>query len=596
MARRSVLLVVSTVLLAVLTTSFAPAAEGVLDLIPEGALGFGIVNRVAQTDAKIVALGKQLQIPAESLLNMLRAKTGLQAGLDEQGSVAVVLMPGDNVEPIQLLLVQVTDFGKLIAQLGPDDATAAIVRVKVLGSPFLVGSRGGFAVFTEPRHRPTLEKILDAPKRAPEDVAEMSKWLGESDVAVVVQRPAIALLTGLGQAKLQEAKAMFGALPAQPGFGDAEVETIAAAFGFYEQVLKVIGEEVQTYAAAARVDDAGNVHLEDWTVMTPGGTADQALKQVKPPQGDLLAGLPSGPFVVAGAGALPEGLAKALIDFSVGIMKAAPGLYGLDAKQTAKMAEISRQAMKGIRGMGMVMGVGKPGDSLFSGMAVVMKVDDSDAYLADYRKVLGVMNEVVKDSESWVFSAAEVEQIQVGKVSALKITMKAPAGRQVKALPGYEEMMKALFGPDGTITAYVAAADRQTIVASYSGEKLLRQCIRAVRRPQRGLSGREELAATAALLPDGCQWIGYFSPKGTIDFGNRFVRAFAPEEAVGPPPFPATPPIGFAAKTTPGGVRGYAVVPAQVIQAIGKYVNEIRRMVISPRGKAQPEPIAEELF
>ena len=51
----------------------APAAEEILKLVPDSALGFVVINRPAAVDAKLQALGRQMQLPVPSLLAMLKA-------------------------------------------------------------------------------------------------------------------------------------------------------------------------------------------------------------------------------------------------------------------------------------------------------------------------------------------------------------------------------------------------------------------------------------------------------------------------------------------------------------------------------------------
>ena len=172
--------------------------------------------------------------------------------------------------------------------------------------------------------------------------------------------------------------------------------------------------------------------------------------------------------------------------------------------------------------------------------------------------------------------------------------MKLPMAPGSQDVPGYEEMMKKLFGPEAKMVVYVAAADDHTIVTAYTSKDLLLDCLKAVERPGTGLSGDKELAKTAAMLPAGAPWVGYWSPKGTIDFANQIVPAFAPPEVQFKlPEFPPTPPIGFAGETTPGGLRTYMVVPAAVVQAIGDFVVELKKMGTSemPMEKATVEPL-----
>ena len=61
-------------------------------------------------------------------------------------------------------------------------------------------------------------------------------------------------------------------------------------------------------------------------------------------------------------------------------------MYGLNEEQTEKLAEISVETMKGVRGMSMMLGIAKPGEPLYAGMAGAMWTDDSEAFMEPLRR------------------------------------------------------------------------------------------------------------------------------------------------------------------------------------------------------------------
>ena len=138
--------------------------------------------------------------------------------------------------------------------------------------------------------------------------------------------------------------------------------------------------------------------------------------------------------------------------------------------------------------------------------------------------------------------------------------------------------------------AFMAPADKHTIVAAYTGKKLLQECLKVAQGTKPGLAGNSNVAKTAAMLPAGAQWVGYFSPKGTIDFIKRVIPAVTPEGETAPeiPDFPETPPIGVATKTVRDGVRSHTVVPAAVLKGIAGFIGEIR-------AKRQADPVELEV-
>jgi hypothetical protein len=578
MSRSSALATVTLMCLVLLAATVAQAAEDVLGVIPREALGFVLVNRLGETDAKIQALGRQMELPVPSPLSMFKKKVGLQGVLDEKGSAAIVVMPGKEADsrPVALLFLPVTDYPQFLRQLKAENPSAKIVDVRVGDVPLLVGKRDGYAVVARPGHREVLQEALGAPERGPAGAARLRKWLARGDVAGMVTRRGVELFSVKAQEGLQQAKKHLAAIAAEKKPG---IEAAVGVFGIYEKIVKAAGEEIQDYAFSARIDDGGNLRVAKRVRVTPGGQAAQILSQVKPAQRNLLAGLPDGPFVFALGGILPENMVQCLMQFSSELMKTAPGIYGLNAEQVDKLTEISSQSIKQLRGMSIVMGVGKPGDPIYSNVAVVETVDDSKAFLANYRKTIAAMNELLKGAQSSVLSPVNLREVEVGGVSALRLAMSIPKAPGAAEMPGYAEMMKKLFGPNERIVAFIAAANDHTIVASYTGRRLLGEILQAVKGTMPGLDANPELAKTAAMLPSGAQWVGYISPKGTIDFIKRVIPVLTPEGKTAPklPEFPQTPPIGFAVRTAPDGLRSQTVVPAAVLKAIGGFVAEIKK-------------------
>ena len=75
--------------------------------------------------------------PRAALSPLTEAKiyTGMHAGLDEEGTLALALFPAEDpaAAPEWAILLPVTDYPKFLAQLQPDDADKPVARVRVLG-------------------------------------------------------------------------------------------------------------------------------------------------------------------------------------------------------------------------------------------------------------------------------------------------------------------------------------------------------------------------------------------------------------------------------------------------------------------------------
>ncbi len=574
MTRRRLFPIVLLVGLAMAVQTVA-RADDVLDVIPGDALGFVAVNRLAETDAKVQKTLEEFQLPAFGFLTMFKARTRIESGLDERGTAAVVAMPGPEADskPAVLVFLPVTDFGKLIEPFEPDDPAAPIVQIKGSWGKAVVAKLGAYAVATEPKHRESLQRALDAKKHVANDLAGLRPWIAEHHVVGVLTKPGVRFACARAQQGLEAARA---GMEAAAGEGNPAVEGLKV----YEMLFDLADEQVTAAALGVQIGEGGLVRITERVRFRPGSGLTGSGRFESAPQG-LLAGLPAGPFVVAFGGVVPEGASEALMEFSVNMMKSMPNLYGVTDEQADQIMDISRGSLKGMRGMSFMMGVSKPGAPMYSNMVFSMQMDDAHAYLETYRKQIEAMNEIVKDAESSILSEMKVTKIDLEGTPGLKVEMNFPSLPGMEADPNFPNLLEALFGPGGKIRIFMAAADEHTVVAAYTRRAALRRCLRATKRPRAALVADEGVAATAALLPSGAPVVGYWSPKGTIDFVNQAISLFAPDEQskFALPDFPETPPVGLAATISADEVQTDVVIPGEVLKAIGAYVGEVQTMI-----------------
>ncbi|NQT39738.1 MAG: hypothetical protein HQ581_19740 [Planctomycetes bacterium] len=583
MTTRPTMVAAGAMILATLALVGPAPAANVLEVIPADALGFVTVNRLADADAKLVSLGERMKLPIPSALTAMKTMAGIKEGLDEKGTMAWALFSAgeEEFEPVMIGFVPVTDYQAFIAQLKPEKASAKITTVEVGRETLVVGQAGDFAVMAEASERRVLKRVLKSTKNIAGQLAPMQVWLDENDGSLVVTRQGIEAIATAARKGLKDAKEAMGAM------GD-EGQMAIAGLSMYDGLFDAMEAEVDTFAAGARLDDQGNTHLLSRTRFVAGGQAAKMAGDFKGFEGHPLAGLPSGPFVFAGAGVMPEGMAEAVMKMSIGMMKAMPQLYGLDEEQAEKLLRPSIEMMKSMHSMSMRMGVGKENASLYSEMNGIMRVDDAASFMADYAKYMKAFSSAVGSGEGAMKGLFKIKskEIEIDGRPALQFEMAIPTAGMGGTGPGaveMEKMMAKMFGPGGKIMVYIAAADEHTVVFVYTSRDELRRCIEAVRNPQGSLSADPGVAKTDALLPENAPWVGYWSPGGTVAFVQRMMGMFVPEVEkdfkIKIPDFPETPPVGFAANLTSGELQTDLVVPAAVLQATGKYIAEVQMMI-----------------
>ncbi len=499
------------------------------------------------------------------MLGMLD-RFGIRKSIDEKRPVAFAVLPppSEGRPPAPLILAPVSDFDKFLEAFDSSEKLTDEPVYKVSGfhTESYVRHIGDYAAVTDPGYEEVLyEKNLKIAEKVPADLAAWREWLAGHDAAGVILPPGIKFISANVQNGLRATQAKLGE--------NEQLKSAATVFEMYGKILQSAEGELAGWGFGIDVDKDHNFVVTDRALLVPGGKWAGFVRGVHPARMNLLAGLPDGPFVAAGGAVLSEQGSKALMTFSMDIMKNMRGIYGLSEEQVDKMSELAQNWMKGIRSMSMLFQVGQSDEPLYAKMALIMRVDDSRQFMTRYEDQMKQYAEFLKGVDSPLFQPIEVEKTEVGGVAGMKMSMKAPQLPDNLKTPAQPQMMKLMFGPEGRLNAWIIPADEHTIVVGYVNQRLLKQTIEAVKQGKPGLAGLADVKQTAALLPSGPVAVGYVSPSGVIDFIKQIVPAFAPPGAnLTFPEFPQMPPIGFAVTTAPNEVQCKMVVPGKVIQSI----------------------------
>lgn len=547
----------------------ALAADNVLKAIPKNALGFVVVNRLGESDAKLQKFSQRLQLPVPSGLVMLR-NSGLGDGLDEKGQAALffVQLDEDDIEPAGVLLLPTTDYDKLIAnaKTGKD---AKIARIQFLDSVFAVRKLGSFAAVAQTQHEKVLESLAE-PSKVPAEVEPLAGWIAENEASGVLMRHGIEVLATFVQSQIADLKESLASL-------GEEGQMASGVMSMYEQFFGLAKKEASALALGMKIEPTGTVRIGTRMRAKPKGELDKLLAQIAPGKQDLLAGLPQGDYVFAGGGLLPEALHKPIFDLSTKMMVQMKSIYKLDEEQAKKMAEMSLATLADMKSMSFLLRPGKdPTAPLLHGMMVGVQVTDSKAYLDRYMKQVADLARLVEEAKTDRLGKTEAQRIKVQGFDAIKVTTTMPEVPE----PGRAEfqlMMGRLVGSEGKVIVTLAAVDPTHLVLVYGDETLLAESVDVLKGAKPCVSADSELAKTAALLPKDGQIVGYWSLSGTVHLVNRVIGLFGLDQQgmKALPEPPAAPPIGFSVKAVPGEVQKEVVIHGELLQKIQLYVIQV---------------------
>lgn len=565
------LLVVMLAILTLAPAAVLHAADDVLSVIPENALGFVVVRDVHRACDKIEGLTEKLDVKAPNLLAFVQSLTGSAEGLNYDGDVALALLTesDDGGAPVPVLMLPVFDFNAFVKSLNGVRGQDGICTLTFAGKPGVAINKGDFAVIAEASNREILTVIASNTTGVGSQLESIASWTRQTDVYVVglprgITMAQRGILAGLAVLKLQME---------QQG---QQAATAIKGLEIYEQLFGAADREIGLIAAAVRLNDAGDIHLLTRTIPKPDGVLTRLSANVESVEGDMFRGIPQGKFVFAAGGVYPASVMKDMTDWSMQIMKSWLGLT-LNEQQASDFSALVVKSVEGLQGMSMSMGVTEEGEPLYGNMVLALHVDDADAYMETYQTTIEKMVEIGSTSGSPFFDY-EVSRFDFDGLQGLQLTMDMNA--MIALQPGPQElqkaMMQAMFGEGGKLRIYLAAADKNTILGTYVSAQHLVSAVADLRSGKASFSRMPDIEKVHGMLPTDSTMVGYWSIDGTMEFLRATMKSAVPNLPAAIPDFPETLPIGMAVSVSGGGIESDIVVPFEVSKTIADFIKANR--------------------
>jgi hypothetical protein len=545
----------------------AQTVEDALKVVPKDAMGFVVVNKLSEANAKIIEVAELVDqpLPFDSPLKALKQHLGISKGLNDDGAaILVVFLPHrDRDEPPTLAYVPVADYAALARELKAKNSGGEISEFSHEGKTFVLASRSPFAIVAEAKHRKLLEKALLG-GGVGTDLRALHQWLERNQVSGVLTAHG---LRAISKKAVEELKKEKDKLAQNPGPG---VEFVGAYFDGISDFMEAVGNNVRAAGIGLRMDKKADLRLTARALFTKGSSFSKFAEDLQVPEGGPLAGLPNRQFALALGTALPEKAMANLMKSMGSLMKNLPGL---PAGQQKQLEEAYAESGKGLRGMALLVAVPKEGEAIFGNLIGLIRADDAKAYLKRSEKVMTAVEGLLKDANLPVPLPITSKQIKVNGKPAITTSIDLSGVPNIAAAGG---ILEALFGSADKISTTTVAVDAHTIISAYVAPAAIGKIL-ASGKTKGGLASRPEIAKVNVLLPKGSQLVGYVSPHGTMEMVRRFL-AILPIPA--PPQFPEmkkSPPAGFAIKLTSSEMQGELIVPAETVRAVVHFVREVRK-------------------
>src|SRR5690606_25160673 len=119
---------------------------------------------------------------------------------------------------------------------------------------------------------------------------------------------------------------------------------------------------------------------------------------------------------------------------------------------------------KGLRSLAFVLYEGGKEEGVFSNYYFKCEVEDSAAYLQQFRKSLELQNELMESAETDLAMPYEIKDVDFDGKAAIEAVADVAAAGADPNVAMVEPMLKAMFGADGKMRMYAVAVDADTVL------------------------------------------------------------------------------------------------------------------------------------
>ncbi len=517
----------------------APAAKGLLEVVPGEAWGLVSVRSLAEFDKKVTNLAMEINAPMAgmSMLAMAKGHLGLLAGVNDEGSLGVVVMPAETAEAVSqslAILVPVSGYTDLLSMLSPEDAGDGISKILFMGNETYAAEKSGYAVLgpspelvkTILQGKSSLSSQMTAHEQKRWAQDDFAAWghlsaLTASPVWSAIAEPMNA--TGMDLAMLEDFKS--AGLSVRLG---AEGIT----FGYY------VGAKQGTAMASA-------------------------LNDLKVPSNSLLTGLPAEEFAFA----MGKASNKAASELGGKILEQ---IFAALAQQpeappfVAKLQPVITEMITSLRTVSFgVNGLAEGADGTMAVTCVIGVDGGAEQFLSQFGQLFdelkaGMATDEAPGLDDFVHYIPKAE----GDASHLKFHPAAMGADEADVTK-----MTQLLGKDVALVRMSPAGAEHVVVTVGGGAAHLDNVVGLVQGGKSPLTEHAEVKAVASMLPAGRFFEGYLSPNGVMKLAGAIAKATDGGALPNLPPV-EKPVAMYSAIVPQGGAQTDILIPMDLIKAL----------------------------
>jgi hypothetical protein len=551
------------------------AAGQVLDGVPADAMAVVKVKNLQATSAKIAKYANDLGIAAmvpqmNDPLKALEDKVKISQGLNAGGDLYIAMLTPSTDPQAEykniVILFPVSDYKAFLANFPDGQTDGDVTQVKMADSPepSFVANWGAYAAVSPLKElvekKPATSLQLTAAGQKELETKDISFYANMASVRTVLQ-PKLAENRQEIMSKIEDAMKKS---PNAQKMGPMVHAMVDQGLNAVNVLLR--DTQAATYGIAIGDDGLTVTALAD---CIPGSYLGNTVASIKNTTDPLLAGLPTGKYLLFGGYTLDPAMTSKLFDDAISpVVKEMttndPDSQGLNDYMTAAKAFLG--ASKGGH-FGLLAPTGALGQealvqsiSVVDGDAAVM----SDSYTKIANSLPAMMKSMGMPADQYKITVTPNAKTVDG-VSFSSIQTVLTPDPQNPMAQQQAQMMALMYGPGG-ITQYAGPVGDHILAVTGVSDANISLAIAAVKSGQAPLSALEQVKKVAGSLPSNRMAEAYVPLDQIVTTGLTYAKQFGFAMPVQLPP--DLPPIGETISTDASVIRGDAFIPTPLVQSI----------------------------
>lgn len=524
----------------------APLALQALDQVPPDAHSVLLMRDPLLTRMKVQALMQRFG-SKENPLADLQTLFGLpRLDMDPRG-IALLAMAGANGDKeASLLLVPAKDAKAFAESLHakPLEKEPGLFAYSAGKQAMLLGWKNGWALLAPAAEGPVLRKVLKSTASIRRDLGDLESWAQGGDFSGITTPQGLEFRFGLFR------------------------RMSMGAAGPQAQMAQIMGQmerELTHIAFRGALDADGNLDFSLRCKLLPGGEWSSFGRDLQPVSGLGLSGLGSNAdFIFTAGGGLPAPWMPALMKLNADFMaEYEMGKVDHDGALAKRLAQLDARVRSAT-----VLQSGE------SSQLSLLQVDDSKAYLAEYKAIQDAVAQAQRAAKSEL-PVSTTEASTVEGYAALITFMDMASDMDLDAEIKAQTHAMAMEHPSRVMLALDGG--RLLVLRERPSAEFLKRLL----QPERPLADNDALAALAKHLPERAHFYAFIAPtaangaerKGEavqLEHMDEDLKAKYPQL----PKVADAPPMGFALRFDLDGWQLDGRIPAETQVGIGGMVKD----------------------